>query len=204
MNHPRWRPHLAALLTAIVVSVGWLGLSSLAAWAAGTFTEFPLPSANSQPSHIAAGPDGNLWFSEEVANQIGRITPAGTITEFPGAGSPVGITAGPDGNLWFASTSGNAIGRITPAGVITEFRFSAHCGSYGDCAPHGITAGPDGNLWFTVFLGNFIGRMTTTGSVTEFPIPTANSRSEGITAGPDGNVWFAESLTNKIGRISTS
>ncbi len=30
-----------------------------------------------------AGTDGNLWFTEADANQIGRITPAGVITEFP-------------------------------------------------------------------------------------------------------------------------
>jgi virginiamycin B lyase len=38
------------------------------------------------------------------ANRIGRITPAGDITEFP-LPRPLtrsfGITAGPDGNLWF-------------------------------------------------------------------------------------------------------
>lgn len=69
-----WRPRLAALLTAIVVPVGLLGLSSLAAWAADTVTEFPLPTANSQPSHLATGPDGNLWFTEFAGNQIGHLT----------------------------------------------------------------------------------------------------------------------------------
>lgn len=74
MNRSGLRPRLAALLTAIIVSVGWLGLSSLPARATGTFTEFPLPTTNSQPSNIAAGSDGNLWFTEFAGNQIGRIT----------------------------------------------------------------------------------------------------------------------------------
>ena len=26
---------------------------------------------------------GNLWFTEETANKIGRISPSGTIKEFP-------------------------------------------------------------------------------------------------------------------------
>ncbi len=34
---------------------------------------------------IAAGPDGNVWFTEGVGNKIGRITPAGDVTEFPPA-----------------------------------------------------------------------------------------------------------------------
>ena len=86
-----------------------------AAWAQ-TITEFAIPTASSHPSEIAAGPDGNLWFTEEVANKIGRVTTAGVITEFavPTAnGEPQGITAGPDGALWFAEFR-NKIGRITP------------------------------------------------------------------------------------------
>ncbi len=87
-------------------------------------TEFPIPTASSRPGIIAAGPDGNLWFTEYSANQIGRITTAGAITEFPlpaGHFGPSGIAAGPDGNLWFTEETGNQISRITTAGVVTGF-----------------------------------------------------------------------------------
>ena len=106
----------AALILALV------GVS-LAGFARGqVITEFPIPTANSFPYGIAAGPDGNLWFTEisGLANKIGRITTAGVVTEFPipTAGSnPQGIAAGPDGNLWFTESSANQIGRITTAGV---------------------------------------------------------------------------------------
>src|SRR6266511_4522223 len=49
---------------------------------AQTFTLFPMPVANSQPNGIAAGRNGNLWFTESDGGKIGRITPAGVITEF--------------------------------------------------------------------------------------------------------------------------
>ena len=29
-----------------------------------SITEFPVPTANSEPYGITAGPDGNLWFTE--------------------------------------------------------------------------------------------------------------------------------------------
>jgi len=45
-------------------------------------TEFPLPNTDSFPLWITTGPDGNLWFTEEHGNRIGRITPSGLITEF--------------------------------------------------------------------------------------------------------------------------
>src|SRR5262249_49408386 len=82
--------------------------------------------ANSGPTEVTAGPDGNLWFTEFNANQIGRITPTGTITEFPlptANSGPWGITAGPDGNLWFAEFYGNQIARITPTRPITELSY---------------------------------------------------------------------------------
>jgi len=82
----------------------------------GTVTEFPTPTTDSAPWGIAAGPDGNLWFTETNGNKIGRITTSGTITEFPlpTAGSgPSDIAAGPDGNLWFTEGAGK-IGRIKP------------------------------------------------------------------------------------------
>jgi len=130
-------------------------------------------TASSSPFGIAAGPDGNLWFAESNAGKIGRITPGGTVTEYPTSAAnsgPFGITAGPDGNLWFTEQTGNKIGRITTAGAITEFVIpTAGSGS------NSITAGPDGNLWFTEQTGNKISRVTTAGVVTEF--------STGITAG---------------------
>jgi streptogramin lyase len=124
----------------LVVSVGLLGLSSLPAWAAaGTVTEFPVPGGD--PLSITAGPDGNLWFTAGTSN-IGRITTAGKITEFPVSSEPFGITAGPDGNLWFTLIADNAIGRITPSGSFT----SGFGIPTANSRPEGITVGPDGNV----------------------------------------------------------
>src|SRR5262249_4122924 len=115
-----------------------------------SFQEFAIPTAGSGPSAITAGPEGNLWFTEGKANQIGRITPAGTVTEFPLAGhsGPAEITAGPAGNLWFTGKGGSRIGRITPAGTMPEFLLPPE-----GPQPGGITGGPDGNLSFTQWHG---------------------------------------------------
>jgi streptogramin lyase len=171
---------------------------------AAFITVFPIPTANGDPQGITAGPDGNLWFTETAANQIGRITPEGDVTEFPlptpsVGGGPLEITAGPDGNLWFTRSTqvgSNTIDRITTAGAITEFALPP------GRRPSGITAGPDGNLWFTESGGGKIGRITPAGAITEFPLPTANTDPVGITAGPDGNLWFTELGGSKIGRIT--
>src|SRR5260370_25445240 len=106
----------------------------------------------SSPVDITAGPDGNLWYTLENGNAIGRITTGGRITEFRLPGTcgkyltcgPWGITAGPDGNLWFTEEIGNVIGRITPSGSFSAFRIPT-----ASSRPEGITVRPDGNVWFT-------------------------------------------------------
>ena len=83
-------------------------------WLPSTITEFPLPPLNNPAGYtpvITNGPDGNLWFTDPAAGKVGRITPAGQVTEFavpspdngPSRGAGSAITAGPDGNVWFAS-----------------------------------------------------------------------------------------------------
>jgi len=176
----------------------------------GVVTEFLLPTAgcqatvlitpDCQATGIITGPDGNLWFAESNGNQIGRITTAGVITEFPiptANSYPYGIAAGPDGNLWFVEAIGNQIGKMTPAGVVTEFPIPT-----ANSNPNFITSGPDGNLWFAESTGGNIARITTAGVITEFRIPTAGGNPAFPTAGPDGNVWFVEANGNKIVSIT--
>ncbi len=184
-------------------------------------TEFPLPIAESYPNGIAAGPEGNLWFTEPGTARIGRITPSGQVTEFPlpdSSGEPMAITAGPDANLWFTEPNRDTLGRITPAGQVEEFPLPA-----GE-EPQQITDGGDGDLWFTETRddqgarepeeptagerGDKIGQITPSGVLTEFqlpePRPLEYARPSSITDGPDGNLWFVASAAKKIGRITPS
>jgi streptogramin lyase len=170
----------------------------------GEVVVFHLPHPESHPQSIAAGPDGQVWFTEKEGDAIGRITAEGEVTEFPlpAEAVPYGITAGPDGNVWF--TEWDRIGRITPSGEITEFPLPGESRSGG-----GITTGPDGNLWFAE--RDKIGRITPAGVVTEFPLSAENRSAVAIAAGPDGNLWFTEATTEVedpaggwIGRINTA
>jgi DNA-binding beta-propeller fold protein YncE len=69
-----------------------------------TVTEFSVPTPNGGPFSIASRPDGNIWFAEVGGNEVGRISPGGTITEFSASGNPGGIAVGPDGALWFSES----------------------------------------------------------------------------------------------------
>jgi streptogramin lyase len=148
---------------------------------------------------ITEGPDGNVWFTEESGNAVGRITPEGVITEFSSGfpyGNPRGITTGPDGNLWVAEAGGNgSITKVTKTGVVTDHEVPTP----GD--PNDVAVGPDGNIWYVDPATNLVGRVTTTGSFTEFSVdPGADPTA--IAKGPDGNLWFTETGSGNIGKIT--
>jgi streptogramin lyase len=174
-----------------------------------SITMYQTPTSPSYPIGITAGPDGNMWFTEDLPSKIGRITPAGVITEFAlppplsqndaGTRGPSAITLGPDGNLWFTETFGpyNSIGKISPIApyTVTEYVIPTV-----NSTPESITRGPDGYLWFTEINGHKIGRISpSNGAMTEF---TVSSSPVSIALGPDGNLWFTESGTHNIGRIN--
>ncbi len=187
---------IARIVLALLIAIGMTAAPGVAA-PPGLITTHTLPDATSRPIDIAAGADGNIWFTENGASTIGRMTPAGDLTEFPiptTGSEPFGITAGPDGNLWFTEYHASKIGSITPLGVITEYPLP-QAGS----GPASITAGPDGNLWFTEYNGHRIGTITPQGDITEYQL-VAPALPQGIAAGPDGNLWFT--ANNTIGRIT--
>lgn len=86
----------------------------------GEITEFPMPAEGGSAINIAAGPDGNIWYTRGTA--LGRVTPDGEISEFPvmDAGRAVGISAGADrqpperltNRLWFTDPGNDRLGYL--------------------------------------------------------------------------------------------
>ena len=185
-------------------------------------TEFPVPTQNSVPAVIAAGPDGNLWFTESGVTRtnsdgsrhgiIGRSTLDGHIDEFeiplPHAGW---VVAGPDGNIWFGETSGDGpptsskVGVMSTAGVVLPGReYALPAGTDGSLA-----FGPDGSLWISEYWNDEVARMNQDGQITaryQTPFPFHPYGSANITVGPDGTVWLTSAVrigsTGMLGRIT--
>ncbi|HEX3910320.1 MAG TPA: hypothetical protein VHW67_06420 [Solirubrobacteraceae bacterium] len=165
----------------------------------GAISEYALPTG-SHPFGITAGPDGNVWFTDTATGKAGKITSAGTVTEYAAEkDEPEGITTGPDGNLWFVEHSIRHVNHMTTAGALTVYTLT-HTSTYNV----GIAAGFDGNMWFTEASAGYIGKISTSDEVLgEYALP-AGSEPENIVSGPDKNLWFTEYATSKIGKITTA
>lgn len=158
----------------------------------------------SHPYAIVPGPDGNMWFSDEVG-AVGRITPNGTITEFRSprmvSAVPVGITVGADKALWTIGIGPPSGGpsflfRVTLDGKITAFRTPR------TLIPDGsLEADTKGNLWFFASDTNhqvYLVERTSdgkqipqaTGLMTRGEPCCPNLAPKSITIGSDGNPWF--------------
>jgi len=124
-NLPEFPNNTVAAMSAIRTGPDgnlWLGITPITGppkmyrvSPSGQITGFVLPNAADGVIDIVAGPDGAIWFTEESASQIGRITTSGAITEYdlqPNSG-PVGIAVGWDGAIWFTEALTARIGRLS-------------------------------------------------------------------------------------------
>ncbi|MFT3913514.1 MAG: IPT/TIG domain-containing protein [Anaeromyxobacteraceae bacterium] len=176
------------------------------------FTAYAVPTGGGQGG-MALGPDGNLWFTERARGKVGRVTPAGVVTEFSVpdgsvngnavTGDPVDIAAGADGNLWFSDWALARVGYVTPAGAVTMVPLASGCTTFG------ITHGPGTTVWFNedhcpAGGQNHVGSVDTANVAAQqsFPVTGSFPLLFGITLGADGNLWSAEYNRRKLRRTT--
>lgn len=204
--------------------------NSLGTLDSSVLTEFQLPTGqpgheSNLPAQIAAGPDGNMWFTELGAGKIGRISPNGTITEYPVPGevlplsaltsysvrasNPYSICGGPDGHLWFTMPWRDRLGRVSTNGQF-HIPNPSRDPIGGLPLPYGSTpAVIVPNLWFSETTANKVGRVVVQASSTpgqfsfhveELTLPAGAIRPFAMAIG--SKVWF--SVQGRIGYIDPS
>ncbi len=143
---------------------------------------------------IVTAPDGNVWFTDTVNNQIVRVTPSGITTPtnntYSKNANPGLIARGPDGALWFTEPGVNKVGRIDP----TSFQATDWPSGTQKlpAAPTSVAAGADGNVWVTA--GGTIGYLDSAWhfwSSLPLTFPKSLAGANYIVPGPDGTMWFA-------------
>ena len=167
----------------------------------GKITLYTIPVPNALPHDPAVDPHGNIWFTLQNVNRVGRFDTK--MLEWrlftpPTANSGLhGLVSDAQGNIWFTENSVGKIGRIdAQSGEVTEYPVP----NVPD--PHTPVFATDGSLWFTAENANLITRMdTATGKMQSFVVPTQNALPYGIALGVDGALWFCEFGSYKIGRL---
>ena len=138
-------------LTLAAVTVGVTVGSATPASAATTV--FPVPTSNAGLARITTAPDGSMWFVETNANKVGRITPAGQISEYTLPAQTVDDTdvkdldIAADGTVWVVFDSGWQAVALNPNGTKKS-------GPYADPEdnPDGgeVRVAPNGVPWTTM------------------------------------------------------
>lgn len=153
---------------------------------------------------VAAGPDGNYWFTEIIGDKIGFVSPRTpyAMREFrlPYPGSePDAIVRGPDGAMWFTEWAGR-IARISTRAPYAIEEFDTPTSSI----VHKLLVDRHGTLWYTQPFADKIGRVVVkrgeVGRITEYSV-SANSAPAGLALARDGTIWFTELFAGRIGHF---
>lgn len=160
------------------------------------FHEFPLPNPACGPEGLV-DVAGGLWFTESVANRIGRLKVDGSVVEYvipTPASRPRRIAQDANFNgFWFTEFDANKIGFITPTGAITEYPIPTP-----NAKPLQIVSAINLNMWFNETGAGKIGEIAADGTITEFALPGGQPATS-ITGGSDGRLWFTQATG--VGRI---
>ena len=169
-----------------------------------TIREWAVPTKGAHPHDPAVGPDGSLWFTEQMANKLGRLDPkTGEFKEYSLAegkhSGPHGLVADRDGNIWFTANFAGYIGKLDPStGKITEYKMPTEKAD----DPHTAAFDANGILWFTVQGGNMVGRLdSATGKIQLKEVPTESALPYGIQINSKGVPFFCELGTHKMASV---
>jgi virginiamycin B lyase len=169
-----------------------------------TIHEWAVPTKGAHPHDPAVGLDGALWFTEQMANKLGRLDPAtGAFKEYPlvaGKNSgPHGLVADKDGNIWYTANFAGYIGKLDPrSGKVAEYKMPDD--SVDD--PHTAVFDARGILWFTAQGGNAVGRSDPrSGKIELKKVQTESALPYGIQIDSKGVPFFCELGTNKMSKI---
>jgi hypothetical protein len=115
-------PKLLTVAIAIAAVLVWVPAAGAAPAVTG---KFDLGTEIETNNKIAAGPDGNMWFTLQ-GKKVGMITPAGIVQEFElkKIEGTIGIAAGPEGRIWVVAT-GKALSFLPSNPTGTEELFES-------------------------------------------------------------------------------
>jgi virginiamycin B lyase len=171
------------------------------------FREFSIPTLNSGPNAIVAGPNNTLWFVEYAGGKIGEFLELNSsFKEFqiPESGAvPASLAIDHLGRIWFSDQSGpGSIWMLDPA---TD-HFVQYPTISKESKPLFILIDSENDVWFTESTANKIGELQYPGyKMSEYTLPVAASGPVEMTFGSNqSSIWITQTYTGQIARFDVS
>jgi len=154
--------------------------------------DVPTSNAHVGPHSLQVAPDGSVWITLALGNQLARFDPSDETWETHPLREgfyPHTLRFGPDGRIWYTIAASNHLGMFDPAtGEHREIRLPAR-----DFTQALILRMMPAFLW----LGRHVDLRSAAGESDGITMPVPY----GIDVAPDGAVWFSQLNEHKIGRI---
>jgi virginiamycin B lyase len=149
---------------------------------------------------VELGPDGNMWFTRQDTNQVGKIdwkTNKGQLYNCPTPKCfPRRLAVDSDGTVWFAEFNGGKIGKLDPnTGNITEYVLPGP-----EATPYGFGIAADHTIWYSSYNKDVMGHFDPkTGKVVEYPFPHSENTIRELFLDKQGRMWYGSPSNNKVG-----
>jgi streptogramin lyase len=153
-----------------------------------------LPNTNARvgPHSLQAAPDGSVWITLAMGNQLARFDPATeewTIHEVETGFYPHTLRFDPRGRIWYSLAASNHLGMFDPAtGDHREMTLPAR--TFGQAVASRL-------MPLILWLGRHVdlAGAAAEGEGMNMPVPY------GVDIGRDGAIWFSQLNAHRIGRV---
>jgi len=163
------------------------------------FVEYRMPDTLESPTAIAAGADGDVWFTIDRSDVIGRAH-NGAIERISTSGrniEPLGVGVAPDGSAWFTDAVGGGVARVSPAGGVSRFKLDTPIVRLGRLA-----LAPDGSAWFAESTSYSVTQLKD-GRIIRHEVESPRGGPFGVAVASSGVVWATLQGGDQLLRINT-
>jgi len=178
-----------------------------------TFTEFSVPTPDSNPYQVALDSNGNAWFTEFSGDRLGEVLTNGSVKEFQipiASANPTGLAVDPRTNrVWFNLLDTSGISDEFYVGSFYNGSFTFNDITSLVDTPVGIAIDSSGNLWLTQHGASLVSEFNPVTHYfrtisTSIPPPGASYPYFVYVDNRTGEIWFNEHYGNSISVFNPS
>ncbi len=177
----------------------------------------PGMTLGSNPTEIAAGPNGDLWVTDRTDGTLTHIVSvagvptAQTPLQLASGSQPTGVTVGADGDVWVADSAQGTLIRFTEIGGTWTEQSPISLATSGRTMK--ITTAPDGTIWVIFIDTQTVQRVANVnGTWTAESALTSDSQPAEFVTDSTGRLWITNRdsyiteavVANGIGALQSS